>query len=107
MIAATLTATLGAAAACWVVAAEQARDMDMGGRHQAWLVPFLCSIVGLHDGGDDAPERRPGGLASHPHQRALRPAPVFAAPYIAIWAIVGIAVYAFYRPRETVAVAWS
>ena len=30
-------------------------------------------------------------------------APVFAASYIAIWAVVGIAVYALYRPHGTVA----
>ena len=74
-----------------------------GGRHQARLVRLLCRIVGLDDGGHDAAGRGPGAIARTHASGRLLAAPVFAASYIAIWAVVGLAVYALYRPHGTVA----
>ena len=74
-----------------------------GGGDQARLVRLLCRIVDLDDGGDDAPGAIPAVLRRTNASGRVLAAPVFAASYIAIWAVVGIAVYALYRPHGTVA----
>ena len=55
--AAALTATLGLAAASWVVAVRQMNGMDMGVATRARFVRVLCRPVGVDDGGDDAAGR--------------------------------------------------
>jgi predicted metal-binding membrane protein len=90
-------ATLGAAAACWVIAVEQMHGMDMGtetdlgtlGFFLAAWVPMMAAMM--------LPSAVP----------ALAPrafgAPLFAVSYVAIWTIVGLAVYGLYRPHSEAA----
>jgi predicted metal-binding membrane protein len=88
-------ATLGAAAACWVVALQQMRGMDMGvdtelgtlGFFVAAWVPMMVAMM------------LPGAVPAIA-TRALG-APVFAASYVAVWTLFGLAVYAIYRPHST------
>ena len=101
--AAALIATLGSAAACWVIAVDQMRGMDMGvATKLGSFVFFATSWISMM-----AAMMLPGAVPAvlrrtHARGRVFA-APVFAASYIAIWAVVGIAVYGLYRPHGTVA----
>ena len=100
---ATVTATLGLAGACWVLAIRQMSGMDMGAATElgsfsfflaAW-VPMMAAM--MLPGAVPAVSRfvRAGG-------RALA-APVFAGSYLAVWALFGLAVYALYEPHGSTA----
>ena len=99
--AAVLTATLGLAAASWVVAVRQMNGMDMGVATElgslaffvaAW-VPMMAAM--MLPGAAPAVVRR-----AHATGRALA-APLFAGSYLAVWMLVGLAAYALYRPHGT------
>jgi predicted metal-binding membrane protein len=96
---AALAATLGLAAACWVVAVRQMNGMDMGVATQlgsfgffvaAW-VPMMAAM--MLPGAVPAASRR---LRADGRVRAV---PLFAASYVGVWAVVGLAVYGLYEPH--------
>jgi predicted metal-binding membrane protein len=98
-----LTATLGLSAACWVIAAWLMDGMDVGVATRpgpVWV--FAAAWVTMM-----AAMMLPGAaLAMARHARArgrLRAAPLFAGLYLAVWALVGIAVYALDRPHGSMA----
>ena len=101
--AAALTATLGVAAACWVVAVRQMSGMDMGtatelgslGFFVAAWVPMMAAM--MLPGAVPAVARLVGASG-----RVLA-APLFAGSYLAVWTLVGLAVYAVYRPHGSAA----
>jgi predicted metal-binding membrane protein len=94
--------TLGLAAASWVVALRQLNGMDMGVATElgsfaffiaAW-VPMMAAMM------------LPGAVPAvsgfaHRDGRVLA-APLFVASYLGVWTLVGLAVYALYRPHGTV-----
>ena len=97
----TLTATLGVAAAAWVVAVQQMSGMDMGVATElgspavfvAVWVPMMAAMM------------LPGAVPAvsrfvRVNHRALA-APLFAGSYLAVWTLVGLAVYALYQPHGT------
>jgi predicted metal-binding membrane protein len=94
--AATLLATLGLAAASWVVSLRQMRGMDMGVATElgslasfvALWVPMMAAMM--------LPGAAPAVL------RSARAAPLFAASYLAVWALVGLLVYGLYESHGTV-----
>jgi predicted metal-binding membrane protein len=99
--AAVLTSTLGLAAACWVVALHQMSGMDTGAATElgsftfffgAWVLMMAAMML---PGAVPAVSRfvRASG-------RALS-APLFAGSYLTVWILVGLAVYALYRPHGT------
>ncbi|HEX9379287.1 MAG TPA: DUF2182 domain-containing protein [Gaiellaceae bacterium] len=98
-----LTATLAIAAASWVVAIRQMSGMDMGAATElgsfaffiALWVPMMAAM--MLPGAVQAVSRfvRADG-------RALA-APLFAASYLAVWTLFGLAVYALYRPHGSAA----
>ena len=100
---AALTATLGLAAACWVVAVRQMRGMDMGSATELGSFGFFAELwVAMM-----AAMMLPGAAAAvvrhvHASSRALA-VPLFVASYLAVWALVGVAVYAVYRPHGSAA----
>jgi len=90
---------LGLAAASWAVAAQQMRGMDMGAATElgslgffvaAW-VPMMAAMMlpGTVPAASRFVRARDGVLA----------VPVFAGSYLAVWTLVGLAVYALYRPH--------
>jgi predicted metal-binding membrane protein len=96
---ATVTATLGLAGACWFLALRQMSGMDMGAATElgsfsfflaAW-VPMMAAM--MLPGAVPAVSRfvRANGSALA--------APLFAASYVTVWALVGLAVYALYQPH--------
>ena len=99
--AAALTATLGLAAASWVVAVRQMNGMDMGvatrlgsfASFTALWVPMMAAM--MLPGAAPAVLRR--ARASGYWVRAV---PLFAGSYLAVWALAGVAVYVLYRPHS-------
>jgi predicted metal-binding membrane protein len=95
---APLFSTLGLAAVCWAVAVRQMSGMDMGTETElgslafftaAW-VPMMAAMM------------LPGALPAVSRLRgSVLAAPFFAASYLAVWALVGLVVYALYEPHGT------
>jgi predicted metal-binding membrane protein len=91
------TATLGLAAACWVLAVRQMDGMDTGvatrlGSFASFLgvwVPMMAAMM------------LPGALV--PALRRAAAAPRLLAVYLAVWTLVGVAAYAAYEPHGSTA----
>ncbi len=98
-----LTATLGAAAACWVIAIDQMRGMDMGVATRLGSLTFFTASWASMMAAMMLPGAVPALLRRTHASGRLLTAPLFAGSYIAVWAVVGVAVYALYRPHGTVA----
>ena len=91
--------TLGFAAAAWVVSVQQMSGMDMSGvtglgsfgSFVALWVTMMAAMM--------LPSAVPA-IVRHAHARGpLRAVPLFIGSYLAVWTLVGIAVYALYRPH--------
>lgn len=92
---------LGPAAAAWVVTARQADGMDMGvatelgslGFFIALWVPMMVAMM------------LPGAVpaASRAGRAGVLAVPRLATAYVTVWTLVGVAVYALYRPHGTAA----
>jgi predicted metal-binding membrane protein len=99
MTAAALTATLGLAAAAWIVAVHQMDGMDMGvatelGSFPSFVTAWVSMMAAMMlPGAAPAVLRR-----AHASGRALA-APLFAGSYLAVWTAVGFAVYALHQPH--------
>jgi predicted metal-binding membrane protein len=102
-MAAALAATIGLAAASWVVAVWQMHGMDMGvatrlGSFGSFITVWVVMMAAM---------MLPGAaLAVLRRARAsgrMRTVPLFTGSYLAVWALVGAAVYALYRPHGPVA----
>src|SRR5256886_12690658 len=92
--AAALTATLGLAAASWVVAVRQMNGMDMG---VATRLGSFAFFVGLWVAMMAAMMLPGAAAAASRRARAsgrVRAVPLFVGSYIAVWTLVGVAVYA-------------
>ncbi|TME36507.1 MAG: DUF2182 domain-containing protein, partial [Chloroflexi bacterium] len=100
--AAALTATLGLAAASWVVAVRQMNGMDMGAATTlgpfAFFIALWVSMMAamMLPGAAPAVLRRVGA-------GGIRAVPPFVVSYLAVWTLVGVAVYALYRPHGSFA----
>jgi predicted metal-binding membrane protein len=101
--AAALSSTLAVAAASWVVAVRQMCGMDMGVATElgsfaffvaAW-VPMMAAM--MLPGAVPAVSRF---IRSDGHVLA---ALLFAGSYLAVWTVIGLGVYALYRPHGTFA----
>src|SRR6266851_1937497 len=100
--AAALTATLGLAAAAWVVAVRQMHGMGMGVATRLGSFAFFIVLWGWMMAAMMLP-----GAAPTVWRRAqaggVRAVPLFVGSYLATWTLVGVAVYALYRPHGSVA----
>jgi predicted metal-binding membrane protein len=95
--------TLGLAAACWVVAVRQMSGMAMGvatplGSFASFSALWVSMMAAMMLPGLVAPVVR----VTQDRARLVA-APLFIGSYLAVWAIVGLLVYAVYRPHGTVA----
>jgi predicted metal-binding membrane protein len=94
-----LTATLGLAAAAWIVAIHRMEGMDMGVATELGSFPFFVTAWVSMMAAMMLPGAAPAALArTRTSQRALA-LPPFIGSYLAVWALVGLAVYALYRPH--------
>jgi predicted metal-binding membrane protein len=101
-VAVALTATLGLAAACWVVAVQQMNGMNMGVATRLGSFAFFAALWVPMMAAMMLPGAVPAVLR-RTRDGGMRAVPVFVGSYLAIWAVVGVAVYLVYRPHGTVA----
>jgi len=97
--AAALTATLGLGAVCWVVAVRAMNGMDMGvatrlGSFGFFLAVWLSMMAAMM-----LPSAAPAVLRRARASGGLRAVPLFIGSYLAVWTLVGVAVYAVDRPH--------
>jgi predicted metal-binding membrane protein len=96
--AAALAATLGLAAGSWVVAVRQMNGMDMGVATQLGSFAFFIALWVAMMAAMMLPGAAPAVIRSA-HARGARTVPLFVGSYLAVWTLVGLAVYALYRPH--------
>ncbi len=100
---AALTATLGLAAASWVVAVRQMHGMDMGVATRLGSFAFFVALWVSMMAAMMLPGAVPA-VSRHAHASGrARAVPLFVGSYLAVWTLVGVAVYALYRPHGSVA----
>jgi predicted metal-binding membrane protein len=100
---ATLTGMLAIGAACWVIAVRQMNGMDMGvatrlgsfGSFAALWVSMMAAMM--------LPGAVPAVLRRARASGRLRAVPLFVGSYLAVWTLVGVAVYALYQPHGSFA----
>lgn len=96
---AALSATLGLAAASWVVAVGQMHGMDMGVATRLGSFAFFVALWVSMMAAMMLPGAAPA-VVRHAHASGgVRAVPLFVASYLAVWTLVGAAVYALYRPH--------
>ncbi|HEY5361044.1 MAG TPA: DUF2182 domain-containing protein [Streptosporangiaceae bacterium] len=98
-MAAALTATLGLAAACWVVAVRQMSGMDMGVATRLGPFAFFAAVWVAMMAAMMLPGAAPAVVRRARAGGGVRAVPLFVASYLAVWALVGVVVYALYRPH--------
>jgi predicted metal-binding membrane protein len=96
--AAALAATLGLAAASWVVAVRQMNGMDMGAQTRLGSFGFFAAVWVWMMAAMMLPGAAPA-VVRRARAGGARAVPLFAGSYLAVWALVGVAVYALYRPH--------
>jgi len=100
---AALTTTLGLAAASWGIAVWQMHGMDMGvatklGSFASFIAVWVVMMAAMM-----LPGAAPAVLKSAQASGGARAVPPFVGSYLAVWTLVGVAVYALYRPHGFVA----
>lgn len=101
--AAALTATLGLAAAAWVVTAWQMNGMDMGVATELGSFAFFVALWTPMMAAMMLPGAAPAVLRGARASGRVRAVPLFVGSYLAVWTLVGVAVYALYRPHGSLA----
>jgi predicted metal-binding membrane protein len=101
--AAALTATLGLAAASWVVAVRQMSGMDMGVATRLGSFAFFVALWVLMMAAMMLPGAAPAVLKCAQASGRVRAVPLFVGSYLFVWTLVGVAVYALYRPHGPLA----
>jgi predicted metal-binding membrane protein len=96
-------ATLVSGAACWVFAVREMRGMDMGVATRLGSFTFFAAAWLLMMSAMMLPAVTPAVLRHARESGRVRVVPTFVALYLAVWALVGAAVYALYRPHGPVA----
>jgi predicted metal-binding membrane protein len=97
--AAALTATLGIAAASWVVAVRQMNGMDMGVSTRLGSFAFFVALWVSMMAATMLPGAAPVVLRHAHASGRVRAVPLFVGSYLAVWTLVGVAVFALYRPH--------
>jgi predicted metal-binding membrane protein len=100
---AALTATLGLAVAAWVVAAQQMNGMDMGVATRLGSFVFFVTLWVSMMAAMMLPGATPAVVRRAHASGQVRAVPLFVGSYLAVWTLVGVAVYALYRPHGSFA----
>jgi predicted metal-binding membrane protein len=96
---AALTATLGLAAAAWVGAIRQMNGMDMGVATRLGSFAFFVAVWVSMMAAMMLPGAAPAVVTHALASGRLRAVPLYVGSYLAVWTLVGVAVYAVYRPH--------
>jgi predicted metal-binding membrane protein len=100
---AAAVATVGLAGACWGLAVWQMKGMDMGVATRLGSLAFFVGVWVLMMAAMMLPGAAPT-VFRHAHASGGAGAvPVFLGAYLVVWSLVGLAIYALYRPHGTVA----
>ena len=96
---AVMTATLGLAAVSWVVALRQMNGMNMGvatplGPFASFVALWVSMMAAMM-----LPGAAPAVLRRLHSGGRVHAVPLFVGSYLAVWTLVGVAVYALYRPH--------
>ena len=100
---AALAATLGLAAASWVVSARQMSGMSMGVATRLGSFAFFAALWVWMMAAMMLPGAAPAVVRRVQASGQVRAVPLFVVSYLAVWALVGVAVYALYRPHGSLA----
>jgi predicted metal-binding membrane protein len=100
---AATTSTLALAGAAWLLAVRQMSGMDMGvatglGSFGSFLGLWLSMMAAMM-----LPGAAPAVFRRAQARSGVRTIPPFVGCYLAVWTLVGVAVYALYRPHGTLA----
>jgi predicted metal-binding membrane protein len=91
--------TVALAAASWVVAVHQMNGMDMGVATELGSFTFFFAAWGPMMAAMMLPGAVPAVLERARADGRVRAALLFAGSYIAVWTVVGLAVYALHQPH--------
>jgi predicted metal-binding membrane protein len=97
--------TLGTAGICWVIALRRMKGMDMGAGTTLGAFSFFFAAWVSMMAAMMLPGALPAALRNARERARLTAAPAFAASYLAVWSLVGLLVYAVYRPHSTTTAA--
>ena len=98
--AAALAATLGLAAACWVVSVWQMTGMNMGTATSLGSFGFFIAVWAAMMAAMMLPGAAPATLR-RAQAGGVRAVPLFVGAYLAVWALAGVLVYMVDRPHGT------
>jgi predicted metal-binding membrane protein len=101
--AAALAATVGLASASWVVTVRQMNGMDMGVATRLGSFAFFVALWATMMAAMMLPGAAPAVLRRAHASGRVRAVPLFVGSYLAVWTLVGVAVYALYRPHGSLA----
>jgi predicted metal-binding membrane protein len=101
--AAALAATLGIAGASWVVAVRQMDGMDMGAATELGSFPVFVALWVSMMAAMMLPGAAPAVVRRARAGDRVRAVPIFVGSYLAVWTLVGVVVYALYRPHGSFA----
>jgi predicted metal-binding membrane protein len=87
-----LTATLGLAAASWVVALQQMDGMDMGSQTRLGSFAFFLAVWVSMMAAMMLPGAAPAVLRRARASGRARAVPLFVGSYLAVWTLMGVAV---------------
>jgi len=93
--------TLGLAAASWVVAARNMHGMDMGVGTELGSFAFFVALWVTMMAAMMLPGATPAVVRHARASGRVLAVPRFVGSYLAVWALVGLAVYAIDRPHGT------
>ncbi len=96
-----LTVTLGLAAACWAIAVLQMSGMAMGVATELGSFGFFIAVWVAMMAAMMLPGLAPAVVRRAGDWSGARAVPLFAVSYLAVWALVGVAVYEVDRPHGT------
>ena len=96
-----LAATLGLAAAAWVVTVRQMHGMDMGVATPLRSFAFFVGLWAVMMAAMMLPGLVPAVLRRARTTGAARAVVPFVASYLVVWTLVGALIYALYRPHGT------
>src|SRR5438093_12587354 len=96
---APLAATLGLAAAAWVVTVRQMHGMDMGVATQLGSFAFFVALWAAMMAAMMLPGLVPAVLRRGRRTGPVRAVVPFVASYLVAWAPVGALLYVLYRPH--------
>ncbi len=100
---AAVTAAVGLAAASWAVAVWQMHGMDMGVATRLGSFAFFIAVWTVMMAAMMLPGAAPAVVRRLQASGRVSAVPLFIGSYLAVWALIGAAVYALYRPHGPVA----